>query len=141
MELGISSTYSLLRGHLIFVQYYILQQSGKNCTVQRDDGSKAITIIYKNNNCILFTLSNAIRKFLACPMKYTQEYSTVPSLTCKSSSLGSVMSCFHLYRIFSTSLTLALLLGSLSLITSFICITAVLETGVTFISLPITRNI
>jgi hypothetical protein len=109
--------------------------------MQRDAGSKAITIIYKNNNCILFTLSNAICKFLACPMKYTQEYSSVSSLTRKNSSLGSVMSCFHLYRIFSTSLTLALLLGSLTLIASFIYRTAVLETGVTFISLPIARNI
>jgi hypothetical protein len=121
MEMRISSTYSLLKGHLIFVQHCLFQQSGKNCTVQRDAGSKAITIIYKNNNRILFTLSTAVRKFLACPMKYIQEYSTVPSLTRKDSSLGSVMSCFHLYRIFSTSLTLALLLGPLPLVASFIC--------------------
>jgi len=139
-ELRNSSTYSLLKGHLIFV-HYLLQQLGKNCTVQRFAGNKAITIIYENNNRILFNLSNAIRNLLACPIKYTQEYSTMPSLTRKHSSLGSVMSYFHPYRIFSTSLTLALLLGSLPLITSFICLTALLEAGVTFISLPITRNI
>jgi hypothetical protein len=109
--------------------------------VQRNAGSKAITIIYKNYTRILFTSSNAIRKSLSSAMNYTQEYSTVPSLTLKHSSLGSVMSCFHLYRKFYTSLTLALLLGSLSVITLFICLTAILETGFTFISLPITRNI
>lgn len=91
-ELRISSTYSLLKGHLIFVQHYLLQQLGKNCTVQIFAGSKAITIIYESNNRVLFTLSNAIRKNLACPIKYTQEYSTISSLTRKHSSLGSVMS-------------------------------------------------
>ena len=59
----------------------------------------------------------------------------------KHFSLGNVMSCFHLYHIFSASVTLALLLGSLPSITSFMCLTTVLETGVKFISLPITRKI